>query len=49
LGPDELARLAARTNQLQQNFAGGALNNQQMTYAIIAIATAVLVLVIVAA
>src|SRR5215510_8289023 len=47
--PEELARLAARTNQLQQDFAGGVLNNQQMTYAIIALATAVLVLIIVAA
>jgi uncharacterized membrane-anchored protein YhcB (DUF1043 family) len=49
LSPDELSHLAARANQLQQDFAGGALNNQQMTYAIIAIATAVLVLLIVAA
>jgi hypothetical protein len=49
LSPDELSHLAARANQLQQDFAGGALNNQQMTYAIIAVATAVLVLLIVAA
>jgi hypothetical protein len=49
LSPDELARLAARTNQLQQDFAGGALSSQQTTYAIIALATAVLVLLIVAA
>ena len=49
LSPDELARLAARTNQLQQDFAGGALTSQQTTYAIIALATAVLVLLIVAA
>src|SRR5262250_789454 len=49
LSPDELARLAARTNQLQQDFAGGALSGQQTTYAIIALATAVLVLLIVAA
>ena len=49
LSPEELARLAARTNQLQQDFAGGALNSQQTTYAIIALATAVLVLLIVAA
>jgi hypothetical protein len=49
LSPDELARLAARSNQLQQDFAGGALNSQQTTYAIIALATAVLVLLIVAA
>ena len=49
LSPEELARLAARTNQLQQEFAGGALNSQQTTYAIIALATAVLVILIVAA
>jgi hypothetical protein len=49
LSPDELARLAARTNHLQQDFAGGVLDSQQMTYAIIALATAVLVLIIVAA
>jgi hypothetical protein len=49
LSPEELARLAARTDQLQQDFAGGVLNNQQMTYAIIALATAVFVLIIVAA
>src|SRR5262245_53846511 len=34
LSPDELARLAARTNRLQRDFAGGALNSQQTTYAI---------------
>ena len=49
LSPEELARLAARTNQLQHDFAGGALNSQQTTYAVIALATAVLVLLIVAA
>ena len=49
LSPEELARLAVRTNQLQQDFAGGVLDNQQMTYAIIALATAVFVLIIVAA
>jgi hypothetical protein len=49
MSPEELARLAARTNQLQQDFAGGALNSQQTTYAIIALATAVFVLIIVAA
>src|SRR5262245_56814885 len=49
LSPEELARLAARTNQLQQDFAGGALDNQEMTYAIIVIGVAVFVLLIVAA
>src|SRR5262249_25638643 len=49
LSPEELAHLAARTNQLQQDFAGGVLTSQQTTYAIIALATAVLILIIVAA
>ena len=49
LSPEELGRLAARTYTVQQDFAGGVLNSQQMTYAIIALATAVLVLIIVAA
>jgi hypothetical protein len=49
LSPEELARLADRTNHLQQDFAGGALDSQQTTYAIIALATAVLVLLIVVA
>jgi len=49
LSPEELERLAARTYTVQQDFAGGVLNSQQMTYAIIALATAVLVLIIVAA
>lgn len=48
LSPDELARLAARTNQLQQDFAAGALTNQELTYIVIALATAVLVILIVA-
>ena len=49
LSPQELERLAVRTNQLQQDFAAGALNSQQTTYAIIALAAAVLVLILVAA
>ena len=49
LSPEELASLAARTNEVQKDFAGGVLTSQQTTYAIIALATAVLVLVIVAA
>ena len=48
MSPDELARLAARTNQLQKDFAAGALTNQQLTYIVIALGTAVLVLLIVA-
>jgi len=49
LSPEELARLAERTNQIQQDFAAGALDNQQLTYIVIALGTAVLILVIVAA
>ena len=48
LSPDELARLAARTNQIQQDFAAGVLTNQELTYIVIALATAVLVILIVA-
>lgn len=47
LSPEELARLALRTNQIQKDFAAGALNNQQLTYIVIALGTAVLVLVLV--
>ena len=49
LSPEELARLATRTNQIQKDFAAGALTNQELTYIVIALATAVLILVIVAA
>jgi hypothetical protein len=47
LGDDELARLASRTGQLQEDFAAGALSNQELTYIVIALATAVIILVIV--
>src|SRR5262249_99802 len=49
LSPEELARLAAKTNEIQTDFAAGALTNQQLTYIVIALGTAVLVLLIVAA
>jgi hypothetical protein len=48
LGDEELAKLASRANQAQADFAAGALNNQQITYILIALATAVIILVIVA-
>jgi ABC-type amino acid transport substrate-binding protein len=48
LSPEELAKLAEKTNQIQQDFAAGALTNQQLTYIVIALGTAVLVLLIVA-
>jgi hypothetical protein len=49
LSPDELARLAERTNRIQADFAGGALTNQELTYIVIALAAAVVVLIAVAA
>ena len=49
LTDDELARLAATTEKVQNDFAAGSLTNQQITYIIIALATAVLILILVAA
>jgi len=49
LSDEELARLAARTDKLQHDVTAGALSNQQITYILIALATAVIILVIVAA
>lgn len=48
LSDEELARLAARADKAQADLAAGALNNQQLTYIVIALATAVIILVIVA-
>jgi hypothetical protein len=48
MSPDELARLSAKTNAIQKDFAAGALTNQELTYIVIALGTAVLVLLIVA-
>jgi hypothetical protein len=45
----ELEKLALRTTQIQSDFAAGALSNQELTYIVIAIGAAVLVLVVVAA
>ena len=45
----DLARLAARAAAAQRDFAAGALSNQEITYILIALATAVVVLIIVAA
>ena len=45
LSDDELARLSARTDQAQKDFAAGALTNEQITYIIIALAAAVIVLI----
>jgi len=49
LSDDELSRLAAKANLAQHDFAAGSLTNQQLTYIIIALATAVIILVIVVA
>jgi hypothetical protein len=49
LDSEELARLSARIDKVDKDFAGGALTTQQLTYIVIALATAVIILVIVAA
>jgi exopolysaccharide biosynthesis protein len=49
LNDAELARLAAQTEKVQADLAAGALDNQEITYILIALAAAVLVLVLVAA
>ncbi|MGH9433946.1 MAG: hypothetical protein ACRD3T_20650 [Terriglobia bacterium] len=49
LNDQELAQLAARARTAQNNFAAGALTNEQLTYIVIAIATAVVVILIVKA
>ena len=45
LSQQELAKLAARAGTAQRQFKAGALTNQQLTYIIIALAAAVLVLI----
>jgi hypothetical protein len=47
LSSDELAKLATQTRGIQNDFAAGALNNQEITYILIALATAVVVLILV--
>jgi cytochrome c553 len=49
LSDDELARLAARVDKTQADFAAGSLTNEQLTYIVIALGTAVLILVIIEA
>ena len=46
LSDEELARLAQRTQRIQEDFAAGALSNLHLTYIVIALAAAVLVLVL---
>ena len=49
LDNDSLNSLAAQAFDAQQDVAAGALTNQQLTYIVVALGTAVLILVIVAA
>ncbi|HET8668391.1 MAG TPA: hypothetical protein VFM10_10455 [Terriglobales bacterium] len=49
LSDDELANIAAKADKAQQDFAAGALSNQQITYILIALATAVIVIILVKA
>lgn len=46
LNDQELAQLATRTQKIQNDFAAGALSNERLTYIVIAIATAVIVILI---
>jgi hypothetical protein len=47
LSDREVAELSARSEKAQSQFAAGALSNQDLTYIVIALATAVIILVIV--
>jgi hypothetical protein len=47
LNDKEVAQLAARADKAQADFSAGALTNQQLTYIVIALATAVIILIIV--
>src|SRR5687768_14014544 len=49
LSDDELARLADRARTAQQDVAAGALSNQELTYIVIALAAALLVIIVVVA
>ncbi|MGH9451268.1 MAG: hypothetical protein ACRD11_12140 [Terriglobia bacterium] len=46
LSNQELAQLAARTQRIQNDFAAGSLSNERLTYIVIALATAVIVILI---
>jgi len=46
LGDEELSRLAARAAQVQTEIVAGALTNQQITYILIALGAAVIVIVL---
>lgn len=49
LNDEELGRLASQCRQIDRDISGGELNNQEVTYILIALATAVIILVLVAA
>jgi hypothetical protein len=49
LNDEELSRLASQCRQVESDISAGALSNQEITYILIALATAVLILVIVVA
>jgi hypothetical protein len=46
LDDEELSQLAGRVQAAQKEIVGGALSNQELTYIVIALAAAVLVLVL---
>lgn len=47
MSDEEAAGFASRVTQAENDFAGGALSNQEITYILIALATAVIVLILV--
>ena len=49
LSDEELSRLASQCRQVESDISAGALSNQEITYILIALATAVIILVIVVA
>ncbi|MGH9398378.1 MAG: hypothetical protein ACRD18_16320 [Terriglobia bacterium] len=46
LDNQELAQLAKRTQKIQNDFAAGSLSNERLTYIVIALATAVIVILL---
>ena len=49
LSDEELSRLASQCRQVESDISAGAISNQEITYILIALATAVIILVIVVA
>jgi len=48
LNDEELSRLASQCRQVESDISAGALTNQQITYILIALATAVIVIILIA-